>query len=534
MSASKEKQKRQLEYEELGYNPYKKSKAKNKKKERSYFKTIALTLAGLFVLLFFLSNTNVLISANYALKIGKYTVSVSEYNFAYYMAIKDYTDQVSSYYSDYGYSISDITGIDFSKSLKNQKFAGDESITWAQYFRNMTVSALTEHITIYDKATAEGFKMKEDDQSYIDTLPASLKENAQSENKSLNGFLKDTFGAGVTVKTIQKYMKRRIIVQDYYEAKREEQTYTDEELAAEYEKNKNNYDLFTFRAFLVSSTREDEQDSKQSDERQDEIAKDQADKMLKEITESNFAAKALQYAQESEKEKYEQSNSTMMNRSTISRLTDNYMPADVTEWLADAERKAGDKKVIKDSENGGYWVLYFIERENLDYKAVNVRHILISFKDEEGSGTQKPTPEQNKTALDEATKIYDEWKNGEKTQDSFAALAKTKSDDNADEGGLYENIVKGNFVYNFDRWMYDPSRKAGNTEIVETEYGYHLVYFVGLSEKIQYEEVCGSTIKDEKLLAFAEEIMAEAPAVKYGLFGLYISAEGRKLDKIFQ
>jgi hypothetical protein len=30
----------------------------------------------------------------------------------------------------------------------------------------------------------------------------------------------------------------------------------------------------------------------------------------------------------------------------------------------------------------------------------------------------------------------------------------------------------------FNDWCFDPARKAGDYEVVETEYGYHLIYFV--------------------------------------------------------
>ena len=37
-------------------------------------------------------------------------------------------------------------------------------------------------------------------------------------------------------------------------------------------------------------------------------------------------------------------------------------------------------------------------------------------------------------------------------------------------------------VANFNDWCYDDARTAGETGIVETEYGYHVMYFVGNSD----------------------------------------------------
>ena len=38
-------------------------------------------------------------------------------------------------------------------------------------------------------------------------------------------------------------------------------------------------------------------------------------------------------------------------------------------------------------------------------------------------------------------------------------------------------------VPNFNSWCFDASRKAGDTGIVESTYGYHVMYFVGNTEQ---------------------------------------------------
>ena len=56
--------------------------------------------------------------------------------------------------------------------------------------------------------------------------------------------------------------------------------------------------------------------------------------------------------------------------------------------------------------------------------------------------------------------------------------------DNSDDagskenGGLIENFSTGEMVEAFDKWSFDPARKTGDTAVVETEYGYHTIYFV--------------------------------------------------------
>ena len=48
-----------------------------------------------------------------------------------------------------------------------------------------------------------------------------------------------------------------------------------------------------------------------------------------------------------------------------------------------------------------------------------------------------------------------------------------------ENGGLYENIYPGQMVEPFEDWCYDAARATGDTGIVETTYGYHVMYFVG-------------------------------------------------------
>ncbi|MFR8334817.1 MAG: peptidylprolyl isomerase [Oscillospiraceae bacterium] len=61
-------------------------------------------------------------------------------------------------------------------------------------------------------------------------------------------------------------------------------------------------------------------------------------------------------------------------------------------------------------------------------------------------------------------------------------LAQQKSSDSRlqrQRGGLYENVALGQMVEAFNDWIFDTSRKAGDVGIVETDYGCHLMYFVG-------------------------------------------------------
>ena len=74
---------------------------------------------------------------------------------------------------------------------------------------------------------------------------------------------------------------------------------------------------------------------------------------------------------------------------------------------------------------------------------------------------------------------------GGKTLENFKKLVEKNTDDtaSAETGGLYENIsYDQNYVEPFLNWCLDENRKVGDVELVETEYGYHIMYFAEVNE----------------------------------------------------
>lgn len=115
----------------------------------------------------------------------------------------------------------------------------------------------------------------------------------------------------------------------------------------------------------------------------------------------------------------------------------------------------------------------------------SVRHILVipeGGTTDETTGLTTYTDDEWAAALPEAEKILNAWKSGEATEESFGELANTYSEDGGSNttGGLYEGIYYGSgMVEEFEAWAIDSARQAGDTEIVKTQFGYHIMYFVG-------------------------------------------------------
>ena len=133
----------------------------------------------------------------------------------------------------------------------------------------------------------------------------------------------------------------------------------------------------------------------------------------------------------------------------------------------------------------------------------DVRHILVCPKggtQEETTGQTTYSEEEWDACLKEAEKILEEWKNGEATEESFAKLVSTYTEDtgSASTGGLYEDIAPGaSYVENFLNWTIDVNRKVGDTDIVKTEYGYHIMYYV--EGEPYWPIVVGNQLQSERI-----------------------------------
>ena len=103
---------------------------------------------------------------------------------------------------------------------------------------------------------------------------------------------------------------------------------------------------------------------------------------------------------------------------------------------------------------------------------------------DDASGETVYTDEEKAAAATEAKAMLEKWESGEKTEDRFIELVKEFSDDtSASTGGLFENIhPDSEYVPTFLEWSTDESRKAGDYGLIESPYGWHLMFYVGDSE----------------------------------------------------
>ena len=148
-----------------------------------------------------------------------------------------------------------------------------------------------------------------------------------------------------------------------------------------------------------------------------------------------------------------------------------------------------------------------------DSKYVNARHILVI---PEGGGVDENgatvyTDEEWAACKEKAQAILDEFLAGDHKEETFAAMATEKTQDGGSQGtgGLYENIYEGQMVKPFEDWCFDDSRQYGDTGLVQTDYGYHVMYYVSSTPAwLTYAE---NDYITEKSNAFLADLSAKYP-----------------------
>ncbi len=170
-------------------------------------------------------------------------------------------------------------------------------------------------------------------------------------------------------------------------------------------------------------------------------------------------------------------------------------------------------------ETVGFYVVCLTEIGKNQMKLVNVRHILVEFPYEDLDEDGNPTEAEKNATKAEAEALLADWEAGDKSEDSFSKLATEKTDDTASaaDGGLYEEVYPGQMVEAFSDWCFDESRKEKDYGIVETDYGYHIIYFVSYCDQNFRDYMISSDILSEDMEEWYEGVLEDVTATKVNL-----------------
>lgn len=430
-----------------------------------------------------------------AMKVGSTKVSVAEYNYYYMQMYSQLASTAKQYDNNYGAgSGKTYLGYDTSVSPDKQSYTMSEiegitDPTWADYFDD-TAKQQIQLITAFSKLGRDaGIELTDEQKETIDSTIESYSTTASSNDFSLNRFLVKNFGKGVNEKLMRRILEDQSIAQTYAEQqeKKISDGISDEQINEEFSKNPQNYTKFSIGLFKVTADIPEDATDEQKEAAMAE-AKAKADSIIAGVSDTaSFVAAATAYDNALTSE-------SVITSDTTAASISNYVESAV-EWIYADGRAVGDKSVFEVSD--GYYLVYMVTLPHRDTtKGVDVRHILIQFEnqtDDDGN-TVELTDEQKAEYMAQAQAIYNTYLENP-TEENFAALAKEHSADggSSENGGLYEDIYPDtNFVKEFLDWCFEDSRAAGDTGIIESTYGYHIMYYVGNDNP----EAWANTIKE--------------------------------------
>ena len=494
----------------------------------------------------------------HAITIGDHELSTTEFSYFYVDAINNYYKQVyQTYYSYYGSYWYLGLGFSTGTPLNEQKYTygEEEDMTWADYFMDQAIESAKSTFAVYDLAMSENYQMTEDEQAEVDEYLNSLDTVASNYGySSAKTYLRGNYGDGANVKTYKNYYTISAIAKSYYNAYAETLEYTDEDYR-NYESDKfNNYSSFSYAVYTINvedylpEDAEEESDSTDSTETTGASEDDEptAEEMAAALAAAKADADALVNGGAASVEDFdsliadlaindgeEDAASTQYENTFYTKIN-----SKIQEWIGETDRKAGDVTAIEitktvdsdeegaeETETTGYYVVYFLERNDNYTNLVSVRHILIECEGGTYNSTTGETTysdEEKAAAKAEAMELLKQWQSGDATEESFAALANEKSADTGsnENGGLYEDIYPNEMVADFNDWCFDESRQPGETGVIETEYGAHIMYFVQTQDMTYRDYMIENDLISEDLTAWHDALVEKIEVVEVNLSGM--------------
>lgn len=377
---------------------------------------------------------------------GEYKLTNSRLQVFYWMQI---INQVNYYIEQYGNYAGYYIPFDWEESLSEQIYNENTGMTWEQFFLEAAFYSWRSYQALADAAQKNGYQLSAEDKEYLAGLEDAVKAEAEEEGyASADALVQANLGTSVTFEDYYYYEELYCIGDGYYNELVSKLAFTDGEMEEYFKENeetlkyygvtKDSGNLVDFRNILVKplASQDDEGNTVYTEESWDECL---------------YTAEAI------------------METLQSTNLTEEI-------FAAVAKVRSSDSY---SASNGG---LYQYIGKN-DLATVDVRHILImpdgGTKDENGDIVYSEA--EWEACRIAAQALLDQYLAGEKTESAFGDLANKHSEDQngkVTNGGLYEDVAVGDMVEAFDAWIFDSNRTPGETGLVKTPYGYHVMYFV--------------------------------------------------------
>ena len=334
----------------------------------------------------------------------------------------------------------------------------EEGTTWGDYFMDQTEQQMAAIQNVLKMAANEGFAYTESVQAQHDGTLESLNTTTAANGVNLPVYLQNAYGALMTEKVFSEQLMRVAQYSDYISAYYNGLEFSEDEITAAYEAAPSSYDRVAYQSVAIKGTA-----SATTDANGNTVEPTEAEQAAAKVAAKAAAEKLLaDYKAGGNLEALANSidNATYSSNDEATAFT-----SDLGLWLFDEARKDGEATIIDGDTT--YYVAVFGERFRREDNTMDVRHILIKPEagqlTSEDEGYEEEAAQLQAAAKAKADALLEEWKAGEATEESFAALAEANTEDTGSmyTGGLYENVYRGQMVQEFEDWCFDASRKTG-------------------------------------------------------------------------
>ena len=457
-------------------------------------------------------------------------ISIGMYDY-YYASIVSYYEQ----YASYGYYSLDTTK-DYSKQYTTDD--DGNKISWQKFFETEALKEVEQITTYYSKALEEGVTLTSAQKKTIDKQISTLKDSASQNDVSLDQYIKANFGTYCSEDTIRIMLEQYYLSANYKGKFKSEAKVTDNDVDKYYNDHKNDYKKIEFYYIASPYDATDDNSKNESIKTAEKIMANMKDKksviaLVPEVYSSYIDSQVKSSMEQDstlteKKAREEAVKSYESNVVTTVSGSDSPFDDKMNTWLFSDDTKVGSKKYYID-ENAKYiYIVLKTSKASVEEdETYTVRHILVA--PESGSNSSSSTSEKTEytdeqwaAAKKKADSILAKFNKTDKSEYEFAKLAEQYSTDSASTssgsndsfGGLYESVTLGQMVPDFEKWSIDDSRKYGDTGIVKSDYGYHIMFFI--NDCPEYQSKIIAQIKSDRLSNMIDkaEIKVHENAIK--------------------
>lgn len=440
-------------------------------------------------------------------------ISIGMYDY-YYASIVSYYEQ----YASYGYYSLDTTK-DYSKQYTTDD--DGNKISWQKFFETEALKEVEQITTYYSKALEEGVTLTSAQKKTIDKQISTLKDSASQNDVSLDQYIKANFGTYCSEDTIRIMLEQYYLSANYKGKFKSETKVTDNDVDKYYNDHKNDYKKIEFYYIASPYDATDDNSKNESIKTAEKIMAKMKDKksviaLVPEVYSSYIDSQVKSSMEQDstlteKKAREEAVKSYESNVVTTVSGSDSPFDDKMNTWLFSDDTKVGSKKYYIDESAGYIYIVLKTSKASVEEdETYTVRHILVA--PESGSNSSSSTSEKTEytdeqwaAAKKKADSILAKFNKTDKSEYEFAKLAEQYSTDSASTssgsndsfGGLYESVTLGQMVPDFEKWSIDDSRKYGDTGIVKSDYGYHIMFFI--NDCPEYQSKIIAQIKSDRL-----------------------------------